>query len=386
MRKGRGDDRKDRLFVRSKIPNLVKYVPTGRYYARAKLGGTQVYESLKTFDYEVAELRLAKFMDQMRKRRAKRVKRPKTGTFKELFDDYEQRIEVDSDLAESSKKAKRYALKRLKATWPDLANIRPSRLSVDAVVKWAKKLKSEGTNFTAPGAKIARKGNSSSTVNKTIQALSRIMDLAVAKGLAADNIVRQNVKTEKLRAKDSAKIGDIPSKEEFDKILNYLSSLSGGSPFVFGAKIIAYTGCRIGEARKLRWKHVDFVSGMLHIPGRKTDAADRKIPMANQLVKLFKTEFQKVEKIGKLDTREVKIMPVSTLNKRLKAACEALGIGYFTNHDIRDYYATTALEAGIPVHTVAAWLGHVDGGALLLKRYAHLRDRHSAEQAKKLNF
>ncbi len=64
-------------------------------------------------------------MDQMRKRRAKRVKRPKTGTFKELFDDYERRIEVDNDLAESSKKAKRYALKRLKATWPELANVRP---------------------------------------------------------------------------------------------------------------------------------------------------------------------------------------------------------------------------------------------------------------------
>ena len=386
MSKGKGGDGKDRLFVKSKIPNLVKYVATGRYYARAKLGGTQVYESLKTFDYEVAELRLAKFMDQMRKRRAKRVKRPKTGTFKELFDDYERRIEVDNDLAESSKKAKRYALKRLKATWPELANVRPSRLSVDAVVQWAKKLKSEGTNFTPPGAKIGRKGNSSSTVNKTIQALTRIMDLAVAKGLAADNIVRQNVKTEKLRAKDSAKIGYIPSKEEFGKILNYFSSSSGGSPFVFGAKIIAYTGCRIEEARKLRWKHVDFDSGMLHIPGRKTDAADRKIPMANQLVKLLMPEFQKVEKICKLDTREVKIMPVSTLNKRLKAACEALGIEYFTNHDIRDYYATTALEAGIPVHTVAAWLGHVDGGALLLKRYAHLRDQHSAEQAKKLNF
>ena len=386
MRKEKGGDGKDRLFVKSKIPNLVKYVPTGRYYARAKLGGTQVYESLKTFDYEVAELRLAKFMDQMRKRRAKRVERPKIGTFKELFDDYERRIEEDNDLAESSKKAKWYALQRLKTTWPGLENIRPSRLSVDAVVRWAKKLKSEGTNFTPPGAKTARKGNSSSTVNKTIQTLSRIMDLAVAKGLAADNIVRQNVKTEKLRAKDSAKIGHIPSKEEFGKILNYFASSPGGAPFVFAAKIIAYTGCRIEEARNVLWKHVDFDSGMLHISGTKTDAAKRTIPMANQLVKLLKPEFRKVEKIGKLDTNEVKIMPVSDLNKRLKPACEALGIEYFTNHDLRDYFATTALEAGIPVHTVAAWLGHLDGGALLLKRYAHLRDQHSAEQARRLKF
>ena len=387
MKKGeKGGSGKQRLFVKSRIPNLVRYAPTGGYYARAKLGGRQIYESLKTSDYEVAVLRLAKFMDQMRKRRAKRVEHPKVGTFKEIFDDYERRIDEDDDLAESSKKAKRYALQRLKTTWPELENIRPSRLSVDAVVRWAKKLKSEGTNFTPPGAKVARKGNSSSTVNKTIQTLSRIMDLAVAKGLAANNIVRQNVKTEKLRAKDSAKIGHIPSKEEFSKVLDFFAASSGGAPFVFAAKILAYTGCRIDEARSLKWKQVDFDSGMLHIHGKKTEGANRTIPMADQLVKLLKGEYRKVRKIAKGDTPEIKVMPVSDLNKRLKLACEALGIEYFTNHDIRDYYATTALEAGIPVHAVSAWLGHLDGGALLLKRYAHLRDQHSAEQARKLKF
>ena len=83
------------------------------------------------------------------------------------------------------KKAKQYTPKILKATWPELANTRPSRLSLDAVVQWAKKLNSEGANFAPPGAKIGRKGNSSSTINKTIQALTRIIDLAVAKVLAA---------------------------------------------------------------------------------------------------------------------------------------------------------------------------------------------------------
>ena len=176
----KGRNGRERLFVKSRVPNLVKYAPTGRYYARAKLGGNQVYESLRTFDYEVAELRLAKFMEQMRKRRAKRFERPKAGTFKELFDEYERRIDEDRELAESSKTARRYTLKRLKTTWPGLEKIRPSRLSVDAVARWAKKLKVEGTNFTPPGAKKARKGNSSSTVNKTIQTLARIMDLAVS--------------------------------------------------------------------------------------------------------------------------------------------------------------------------------------------------------------
>lgn len=39
---------------------------------------------------------------------------------------------------------------------------------------------------------------------------------------------------------------------------------------------------------------------------------------------------------------------------------------------------------GIDVRTVAGWLGHKDGGVLLLRRYAHLRDAHSLESAARL--
>ncbi|MFL3659595.1 MAG: site-specific integrase, partial [Opitutales bacterium] len=152
------------------------------------------------------------------------------------------------------------------------------------------------------------------------------------------------------------------------------------------AEILAYTGCRIDEARCLKWKDVDFKSGMLRIHGTKTEASNRTIPMANQLVKLLRSKFKSVQSVAKKDTLETNVFPVTDLNKRLKPACDALSIEYFTNHDIRDYFATTCLEAGIPVHTVATWLGHRDGGALLLRRYAHLRDQHSAEQARKLVF
>src|SRR5438093_8854872 len=42
-------------------------------------------------------------------------------------------------------------------------------------------------------------------------------------------------------------------------------------------------GCRLGEARALRWKHVDFDSNRLIVPGTKSDSSNRVIPMSAPL-------------------------------------------------------------------------------------------------------
>ena len=57
-----------------------------------------------------------------------------------------------------------------------------------------------------------------------------------------------------------------------------------------------------------------------------------------------------------------------------------------THHDLRDAFATLAIEAGVDIPTVAAWLGHADGGALLMKVYTHHRRAHSVAQAAKVKF
>jgi len=38
-------------------------------------------------------------------------------------------------------------------------------------------------------------------------------------------------------------------------------------------------------------------------------------------------------------------------------------------------------KAGVDVPTVARWLGHKDGGALLMKTYSHLLQEHSQAMA-----
>jgi integrase len=49
-------------------------------------------------------------------------------------------------------------------------------------------------------------------------------------------------------------------------------------------------------------------------------------------------------------------------------------------------FATRCIEAGVDIPTVSRWLGHSDGGALAMKIYGHLREKHSAEMAAKVTF
>ena len=59
-------------------------------------------------------------------------------------------------------------------------------------------------------------------------------------------------------------------------------------------------------------------------------------------------------------------------------------VGRFTHHDLRHYFTTDAIKRGVDIPTIAKWLGHKDGGALLMKTYSHLLQDHSRAMAKKL--
>jgi integrase len=62
------------------------------------------------------------------------------------------------------------------------------------------------------------------------------------------------------------------------------------------------------------------------------------------------------------------------------------GLPKFHHHSLRRYFATCAIESGVDIPTVARWLGHKDGGALLMKTCSHLQQAHSLEQIKRVSF
>src|SRR5215469_5113264 len=65
------------------------------------------------------------------------------------------------------------------------------------------------------------------------------------------------------------------------------------------------------------------------------------------------------------------------INAHNKSAPKAAQLPHARLHDLRHLHATTLLLAGVPVHLVAARLGHADP-AVTLRVYSHVLREHAA--------
>ena len=95
----------------------------------------------------------------------------------------------------------------------------------------------------------------------------------------------------------------------------------------------------------------------------------------------FVTGIEETLKRLKAISRDEYILPADVARRSLKTACKLAGLPPLAHHDFRHMFATRCIESGVDVPTVARWLGHQDGGALLGRVYFHLADAHSREMA-----
>jgi integrase len=148
------------------------------------------------------------------------------------------------------------------------------------------------------------------------------------------------------------------------------------------ARILAFSGARLREATALRWNHIDSTKNRLTIPGTKSDASERQIPIFPPLA----AHIAEMRARRGNEPASNPILQVSTCLGALKSACRHVGAKTLTHHDLRHYFATRCIESGVDIPTVSRWLGHSDGGALAMKVYGHLRQEHSDAQAAKVQF
>ena len=67
-------------------------------------------------------------------------------------------------------------------------------------------------------------------------------------------------------------------------------------------------------------------------------------------------------------------------------AANLAGAKRITHHDLRHLFVTRFIENGVDIPTFSHFLGHQNGDTLCIKPYGHLRDKHSANEAKKISF
>jgi integrase len=95
---------------------------------------------------------------------------------------------------------------------------------------------------------------------------------------------------------------------------------------------------------------------------------------------------ERIRHEGQETTANQRVISIGTAKTAIRNACKKPGLPHFHHHLFRYFFVSQAIEVGVDFKTIAAWVGHKDGGVLVARTYGHLRDVDSAEMAKKMTF
>lgn len=389
---------KETTWERTSVQNLLRNRKSGRYYGRWTISGKQKWVALDTDVFTVAKLRLNDEAGKIERQRSTHsAVSSGSGTVGDLFSTYEERTLGNTDLAPASIVSRQTALKKVRKTWPELAGMKPSQVTPSAVMRWVTHFKAEGTNFRPNGAKSDIKGNSATSVNRAIDTLRRVMDIALENGAIHTNPVSVRPSEGRLKKKVTQKRLVLPSKAQINDL--YSAMENNGAVGGWGreaadfCRFLNYSGSRLGEVALVTWAKIDWDRKLVHVPGYKSESSDRIIPLFPDLETLLRQVMERRKKAAKyaVDGKPFlnptdPIFRLKECQKTIDAACKVVGCPRITHHDFRHLFATMCIEAGVDIPTVSRWLGHNDGGALAMKTYGHLRQEHSQAQAMKVKF
>lgn len=387
---------KAKTWERTKTPGLLRH-KGGRYYGRFSVGGKTKFVPLNCTLMEIARVRFSEEKAKVeRVRRAARANGEGVATLSQLIEIYRGRITAKPGIAESTRKRNLENIGFIQRTWPSIEKLHPSQITRSEIETWRDRALAKGTGFRPPGAKSDStrvSGRSASSFNKALDALRTMLDYAVDAGTIHVNPVRSN---DGLKAKLAPKKPQLPEQSKLREV--YAAIENGGEKGGWAVetadfcRFLNFTGCRKAEAGAVRWRDADTARRILRVAGTKTAAAFREVPLNDDALSLLERIRARREKqrtklgLGGPPPCDEKILGVSEAQTSLTKACAKVGVPRLTHHDLRDAFATACIEAGVDIPTVAAWLGHTDGGALLMRVYAHHRRAHSLSQIAKVKF
>jgi integrase len=357
-----------KTWQKTRKPNLLRH-KSGRYYARAFARGKEVWKSLKTSHYSVAQSKLARFLEEHRERLANGIGDTSAKmTFGEALKVHQQIQADDVTIKPATRHYWNQIFAALLKSWPGLADREIRRLTKTDCRDWARGFR----KFASP-----------TRYNNTISGLRHVFNVARDAGIIYGNPA-ENLERVPLRAKQLT----LPSGDEFLQIVDAIENAGAWcsrdcADFVRG---LAFTGCRKSEAGHITWRDLDFDAGEIVIRGDPETGTKNWTVRRVPLIPDARALFERMRSERKHEPLDAKVFGVSESQKALDRACKKVGVNRITHHDLRHLFATRCIESGVDIPTVSRWLGHKDGGALAMKTYGHLRREHSVAQAQKVIF
>ena len=370
--------------IPTKVNNLIRDGKTDIYYARIKIRQKVFTRSLgrDAITKEIALLRLPDMLQQIRNS----VPTSATGaplnpkaTFRDVYSVYKSAVENDADLAPSTKEFRLRPASLVERVWPRFFDKTLRSISHLEVNQMLQELKS-GKHPYRPhrSKKKTVPGNSATVVNAFIGFFRRVFELGVTGG-----VLGQNPAIGLERKQSKKKLLRLPDKTQFATMITHIRTTAGrgrmAGDLVEG---LVYSGMRVAESRRLRWMDLDFGRGMMTVYGTKTYESARIVPMTAA----FRVLVEGMKKHRGDVQHEDRVFEVNEAAVSLARACTHVGVRKMTHQDLRHLYATTCIESGVDIPTVAGWLGHSDGGVLAMKTYGHVRPAHTTEAVKKVSF
>jgi integrase len=340
-------------------PNLYRDA-AGRYYLLVKKSGKQFRRSLKTTDPALAKRRLREFLE-----RAGQL--ATDGADSSIrFDEVAQRWLASKTVELKASSAYRRA-SVLKQVTPFFTGRLMRAIGAREIEAW--KIKR--------GSKLSPR-----SWNIDVETLKQIFDYAQnTLRILLDNPAKN------LKRKRQPRPGIvIPSKEQFRALVSELRlghrSTGEAADLV---EFLGYSGCRVGEARCVRWRDINERLGTILITGGESGTKNleaRTIPLFAPLRRLLVS----IRERNRCDSPDSLIFGICSGTLQVARACERLGLPRFGHHTMRHFFCSNAIEAGCDFKVIAGWLGHKDGGVLVAMTYGHLRSEHSAAMARRITF
>lgn len=335
--------------------NLVRH-KAGTIYLRAKVAGKVQRRSLGTDDLRIAKIKRDEILAALRKQAEASTETART--LGDMITLVGNRMASQAHLRPASRKYYKEVMTTLLETMPTR---RLAKLwGADQAAAWWSDLV---------------EAMSPQRANNALAMAKRVGQELVDQGIRLDNPAA-GLKRVPLPKTEL----NVPSLKVMDAIIKDIRKQgkawsAQSADFV---AFLAFSGCRLSQAQALTWSDISqkWVSFQGGIQGAK--GADwRRLPINPRLREVIERLRQ-----GRSDAG-----PIFTMAKPREAlwnACDRLKLKRMRIHDLRHFFATWAIESGVDVLTVSRWLGHKDGGALVMRTYGHLRDDHSLSLAVRL--
>jgi len=370
----------------SRIPGL--YLRGGRYYAQLWVDVGNGNKTSRRFplrdgdDQPVRTLQAAREALEIKRHERRENQLPSVG-HKPLFRDY---CATYFEKAKVQRKrpgtvaGEREALAR----WCDhLGRARIDHVTNPAISSYIDK-RLKGENFC--GGKLA--GVSERTANLDIIRLRNVLKSAID-----DGYIRELPRIKMLDEAPPPK-RSLVTPAEFDRLIEAARNTSekNGDQLSDYLRFLAFSGAREQEALRIKWADVDFERERVTIgaDGLTKNWESRTVEFNPQLGALLREMHSRrapdCSWLFPSPRRGPRDEPARSFRESLKIARKAAGLEWVGFHDLRHYFCSVCVMAGIDFMTIAAWLGHKDGGILVGKVYGHLLDEHRSKAAKLVQF